>query len=492
MIKLSDLLPCLPASTTHGPVDVLVGGIACDSRQVRPGALFVAIPGHAQDGMRFIADAVNRGAVAVVAEGDTSVLPGVCRVRVDDARLALARLAKAYSGNAADALELVGITGTNGKTTIAYLVRDLLAHSGRQAGLLSTVQYRIGERTIPASRTTPDPVVLHRLLADMRDAGCHSAVMEVSSHALAQKRVAGLDFRVAVFTNLSRDHLDYHQTMEAYFEAKMLLFAGLGGGEKVATAVLNADDPWGRRVAERLGARPARLLYGEARDADVAAEGLQLTAAGSSFVLRTPWGSTPVRIRLLGRHNVSNALGAAAAGLALGVPLDRVAEALAGAAGAPGRLQEVVSGRGFQVFVDYAHSDDALAHVLETVREVTSGRVILVFGCGGDRDTSKRPIMGAVAARLADRVVVTSDNPRREDPQAIIAQIVAGAPGAGHVEAIVDRREAIARALSQAGPGDLVLIAGKGHETFQEFASRTIAFDDAQVVRELLADARMP
>ncbi len=487
-IPLSALLARVQTRRVQGPVEGLVTGVSADSRQLREGHLFVACPGLRQDGMRFVGDALAKGAVAVMAGEPVRVPAGICRIEVADARVALAQASKAFWRDASDRLELVGITGTNGKTTIAYLLSAVLTAADRRPGLLSTVQYRMGARDIPAARTTPDAPALHRLFAEMLTHGCRSAVMEVSSHALVQKRVEGVAFAAAVFTNLTRDHLDYHGTMEAYFEAKASLFDGLARLGRPTTAIVNRDDPWGRRLIERVGDRIPLLTYGLEPGAAIGAEALTLAADGSRFRIRTPWGDAEVRTGLLGRHNVSNVLATVAAAGALGgIPLDRIVATLADAPPAPGRLQEVAAARGFRVYIDYAHSDDALAHVLRTVREVTTGRVLLVFGCGGERDAGKRPVMGAVAARLADRVVVTSDNPRGEDPEAIIAQILAGAAGAAHLEAEPDRRRAIARALNLARAGDLVLIAGKGHETFQEVSGRAIAFDDAQVVRELLA-----
>lgn len=486
-MKLQHIVPRTETLGSQGPEDPEIAGVVCDSRQVRPGFLFVAVTGVDQDGANFVTDAVARGAVAVVTEKAVEAPGGVTRVRVADARLALAHAAKRFSNDAADKLELVGVTGTNGKTTIAYLMWDLLEAAGRRPGLLSTVQYRIGSREIPAARTTPDAVTLHRFFADMVSNQCRSAAMEVSSHALDQQRAAGVEFNAAIFTNLTRDHLDYHVTMEAYFEAKAALFRGLGAGAKPATAVINTDDPWGRKLVGLVPAQARQLAYGLQGQGDVTAENIRLANEGTSFLLRTPWGRADVRMGLMGRYNVSNALGAAAAAGALGIGVDAIAATLGRSRGAPGRLQRVPNGRGFDVFVDYAHTDDALARMLETVREATRGRLIVVFGCGGSRDRTKRPAMGAVVARLADAAVVTSDNPRREDPDAIIRDVLAGAPGAANLESVTDRRAAIAHALDLAQAGDMVVIAGKGHETFQEFANRTVAFDDAQVVRDLLA-----
>ncbi len=469
-----------------GQKDGEISGVVCDSRQVRPGYLFVAISGTSKDGWLFIKDALERGAIAVVSEHDELISRDVCHVCVPDSRQAMADIACAFYGRPADQLQVVGITGTNGKTTTAYMTGNILKLAGRMPGLVTTVEYRIGERVIPAGRTTPEAPVLHMMFSQMLAAGCNSAVMEVSSHALSQKRTSGIDFDVAVFTNLTRDHLDYHHTFEQYFDAKMLLFQGLGKGAKAAKAVVNMDDPWGRKITVMDDIRAWLITYGMHAEAAVRAENIELTGSGSTFLAITPWGEKKIRLKLLGRFNVSNALAAIASCGSLGVSLDTIAEALDGMSSVPGRLEEIPSGRGFHVFVDYAHTDDALENVLQTLREITKKRLILVFGCGGNRDKTKRPAMGKVAARLADLTVLTSDNPRKEDPAEIIAQIRAGFNGAGNCEVIEDRSEAIKRAVSIACDGDVVLVAGKGHENFQEFANTLISFDDRQIVKRFL------
>jgi UDP-N-acetylmuramoyl-L-alanyl-D-glutamate--2,6-diaminopimelate ligase len=370
------------------------------------------------------------------------------------------------------------------------MLREILRAAGLAPGVLTTVEYEIGARVIPASRTTPDAPAVQSMLHQMLKAGCRSAVMEVTSHALVQKRAAGVDFDAGVFTNLTHDHLDYHHTMERYFEAKKLLFTGLGCRRKSAHAVVNIDDPWGARLLEHLGPRAAPVTYSAAGlpAAAVRAEGIVLAPVGTRFRARTPWGAAEVNMPLLGRFNVSNALAAIATAGSLGVEPALAARVLAGFRSAPGRLEQIATGRGFQVFVDYAHTDDALQNVLGTLREITAGRLIAVFGCGGNRDREKRPLMGKVVSRLADYAIVTSDNPRNESPTEIIAQIVAGfPPGGAAFETCEDRAEAIARAVRLARPGDAVLVAGKGHEVFQEFANRSLPFDDRQVVRRVLA-----
>ncbi len=489
MMKLRELIAGGPFSVEGNGLATEVEGLTADSRQVRPGYVFVAVPGTRDDGRRFIPDAWARGAVAVCEERAAGAPAaargqGGTRLVTADARAALAWLACRYYGNPAQRLRTVGITGTNGKTTVAFLVRDLFRATGWTPGLIGTVQYELGPRVIPATRTTPDAVQIQSLLSQMVSAGCSSAVLEVSSHALDQQRTAGIDFDAAVFTNLTRDHLDYHHDPDTYFLAKARLFEGLGHGAKAATAVLNADEPRTPALLERLQDGVACFTYGLAGRGDVRAEALALEPGGTRFRVESPWGSAPVHLPLPGRFNVANALAAFAVGGAAGLAPADMAGVLARVVGAPGRMEAVPNERGFSVFVDYAHTDDALQHVLSTVRELTRGRVITVFGCGGDRDRTKRPAMGRVAVDLADLVVVTSDNPRSEDPEAILDEILAGCGTRDTVERVADRRAAIRRALEQARPGDVVVIAGKGHENFQECGSRTVPFDDRQVVRE--------
>ena len=485
-MKLEVLAKDIQPISVAGPRDPEILGVVCDSRHVRPGYLFVAVPGAKQDGGLFVEDAIERGAVAVVSENDAKFRKDVSHMRVADARLALARLACVMNGEPTDQLQMVGVTGTNGKTTTAYMIRDILSADGRNPGLIGTVEYVVGARTIPASRTTPDAPTIQALLAQMVAAGCRSAVMEVSSHALAQRRTAGIDYDVGIFTNLSRDHLDYHKTFEDYFEAKSLLFKGLGKGRKHAVAVVNIDDPWGQKLARLPDLAADVLTYGLSVEATVRAEELELGPGGSTFRVRTTWGAAKVTTNLMGRFNVYNALAAIAACSALGTDLDVMVSALSSMAAVPGRLEEVKTGKNFQIFVDYAHTDDALEHVLRTLREITKGRLVVVFGCGGNRDRTKRPVMGRIAAQGADYSIVTSDNPRNEDPAQIIAEIREGFGNASNVETLEDRAEAIKKAIDMAGKGDVVLIAGKGHENFQEFANRSIPFDDRQVARRYL------
>ncbi len=472
--------------------DLEVTGVAADTRRVAPGHVFVAIRGHKLDGHDFAAEAVRRGAVAVVAERplDGAIPAGVPVVVVDDGRLALARLADAFHGEPSRRVRVVGVTGTKGKTTTTFLVRSIVRAAGRECGLLGTIAYEAFGRSTVSHNTTPDPVEVQSFLADLARGGAAHAVMEVSSHALCQRRVEGVRFAVAAFTNLKPEHLDYHRTMEEYRDAKGRLFESLG---PEATAVLNADDEASARYAARTAARVLRYSARGARSAvDVAADAIEVGAGGTRFrLLARGEDAVPVALRLVGRHNVENALAAAACGLSLGLDAATVRRGLEALPAVPGRLEPVEAGQPFRVLVDYAHTDDALAKVLETGRELLNGaggRLICVFGCGGDRDRTKRPRMGHVAERLADVAVVTSDNPRTEDPGAIIDEILRGLERPERAVVEPDRRAAIRQAVSMARPGDLVLVAGKGHETYQIVGDRVVPFDDREVAREALRE----
>lgn len=487
IMKLSVLLAAVrPLSVSvHG--DPEITGLSLDSRKVKAGNLFFALRGQHQNGIAFIQDALDRGAAAVVTEQADGIVKGrAALVIAADARAAMADLACAFHGYPGNSLRMIGITGTNGKTTTAFMVRDLMADADYRPGLIGTVEYEIGGRVIPAARTTPESIELQDMLAQMTRAGCKSAVLEVSSHALVQQRVRGIDFDVAVFSNLTHDHLDYHETEQKYFEAKRLLFQALKRDRKKPFAVINLDDPHGRIMAEAGGLDAELITYGIGGSAVVRAENLNLTAGGSQFDVLGPWGRAEMSLKLPGRYNVSNALAAFAVATSCGIAPDRVARVLSQMICVPGRLEEIPNAQGFQVFVDYAHTEDALRNVLSTLREITAGRLLVVFGCGGNRDAAKRPRMGAVANELADYVIITSDNPRKEDPLAIITQIRAGCRMSEKAEVVEDRYEAIVRALSLAQAGDVVLIAGKGHENYQEFANTIIPFDDRQVVRDCL------
>ncbi len=458
---------------------VEITALAYDNRRVVPGALFFCVPGFTRDGHDFAPDAVARGAAALVVARPLGL--GVPEVVVDDVRAAMAVAAARFHGDPTARLPVVGITGTNGKTTTAFLVRSLLEAAGRPCGLLGTVKSVVAGEEREVVRTTPEAIDLQGTFAEMLAGGDTACAMEVSSHALELRRADGIHFAAAVFTNLTQDHLDFHPDMEAYFQAKRLLFAA-GPGVRIA----NADDPYGRRLADEFA---GTVTFGIDADADHRAVDVRAGRASSEFVVRSPDGEFPTAVPLPGRFNVANALAAWAAARALGVPPDVLARALPDASVVPGRFQPVDEGQPFAVLVDYAHTPDSLENVLVAARDLARGRVIAVFGAGGDRDRGKRPLMGEIAARLADVAVVTSDNPRSEDPDSILDAIVAGmASGArAQVEREVDRRAAIARAVGLAEAGDVVVVAGKGHEQGQEFAGgRKVPFDDVAVAREAL------
>jgi UDP-N-acetylmuramoyl-L-alanyl-D-glutamate--2,6-diaminopimelate ligase len=479
-MRLDDVL-------TGAPIDaqgLAVTELAYDNRAVVPGTLFFCVPGFTRDGHEFAADAIARGAVALVVDRPLGL--GVPEVRVPDVRAAMASAAVRFFGDPTGELEVVGVTGTNGKTTTAYLMRALLEADGRQTGLLGTVTSVIGGVEHPVQRTTPEAIDLQRTFRQMLDGGDRACSMEVSSHALELHRADAIHFAVAIFTNLTQDHLDFHETMEAYFEAKRRLFTDA----RPAHAVINVDDYYGTRLAAEL---PQATTFALDRDATYRALEVQTGLDGSRFTVRAPDGELELRSSLRGRFNVSNVLGAFAAARALGVPQATAVAAIAAAGQVPGRFQPVDEGQDFAVLVDYAHTPDSLENVLRAARELTHGRLHVVFGCGGDRDRGKRPVMGQIARSLADRVVVTSDNPRSEDPEAIIDEILTGiGPAHPDVEHNADRREAIEQTIAGAGRGDVVVIAGKGHEQGQEFeAGRKLPFDDASVAREVLRGAAL-
>jgi UDP-N-acetylmuramoyl-L-alanyl-D-glutamate--2,6-diaminopimelate ligase len=487
-MRAQELLARLPEAVPSTIHELNLTGVTHDSRGVSAGGVFVAIRGLKDDGNAYVDAALKKGAVLVISE--QSARPGIPWLTVPDAREALATVSALFHHDPSRTLTLVGVTGTNGKTTTTFLLEAVLQAAGHHVGLLGTIAYRIAGRAVEAARTTPESPDLQALFHQMVDAGCSHAVLEVSSHSLALKRVHGCEFSVAVFTNLTRDHLDFHGDMESYFEAKRLLFSRQlrAGGH----AIINIDDDWGQKLAAGLSGRYVHT-YSLQRPATLRAEDVDLSLTGTRFTIRTAGPALCVESPLLGLFNVRNLLAAAGAALALGVDPEVVRRGLAGVAGIPGRLERVEAGQDFTVVVDYAHTDDALKNLLETVRALGPKRVITVFGCGGDRDATKRPLMGAVAARLSDIVIVTSDNPRSEPPEAIMAEIQRGMNGhrsGKERHAIVDRREAIAKAFELAAPGDAVVIAGKGHETQQIIRDRKLPFDDRQVARELLAERR--
>ena len=492
-MRLSELAERIRGSRVIGAGDVEVLRAVHDSRRVRRGDLFVALSGTTTDGHQFVQSALDAGAAAAVVEREVDLPGGPPLLRVDDAREALGLCAHALAGDPTRRLIVCGVTGTNGKTTTTYLVRRIFECAGWPTGVLGTIGYLIGGREIPSRLTTPDADDLAGYFSEMVEGGLKAAVMEVSSHALHQKRAAGIAFDVGAFTNLSPEHLDYHQNMYSYREAKGMLFAALAPD---ARAVLNADEEASRSFNE--ATRAGVLWYGIDEPADVRAEAIRADVGGSRFTLATPRGRTEIRTPLLGRHNVYNCLTAAAIAEALDVPHETIVEGIRAVETVRGRLERVPTAMPFGVLVDYAHKTDALMHALSTVRGLVEGqgRLVVVFGCGGDRDRQKRPAMARVAEKLADRIFVTSDNPRTERPEAIADEILAGFGSMEVVTVELDRRAAIGLALAEAAPGDVVIIAGKGHETYQIIGDVTRPFDDravaAEILRTLEADRDLP
>lgn len=466
--------------------DPEISSLSYDSRLTQAGGLFFALPGTKTNGVEFARQAAANGAAAVVSEA--AVADCTCPVvRVPNARAAMADVAAAFHDHPDRSLKCAGITGTNGKTTSAFLIKHILDSASLRCGLIGTVKYVIGSEEISAPRTTPESTDLQEMLARIRNSGGRAVAMEVSSHALVQHRVRGIEFDAAVFTNLTQDHLDYHHSMDAYFDAKTLLFEKLASQTgKKGRAVVNADDRYGHFLLEKLGKRVKTVTFGRGVGADYRASAIQFDGTGTKFQLDARGKSFLVRMPLIGLFNIYNALGAIAAATACGVELRSAVTSLASAPQVPGRLERVAAKRNFQVFVDYAHTDDALKNVLRTLRELKPARLITVFGCGGDRDRAKRPLMAAAAEEFSDWTILTSDNPRREDPEVILEDVEAGMRGMRY-EKITDRESAIRHAIDLAGPGDIVLIAGKGHENYQEFADRRISFDDVAVAEKAVA-----
>jgi len=497
-MTLRDIAALLDHPRIQGDLSADVTAISDDSTTVGPGALFVAIKGLRRDGHEFVSDAVRRGAVGAVIDDQrllTERPAPPCLICVPDSRLALRRIAPVFYGEPAGRLQMIGITGTNGKTTTSYLIQAILSAAGAPTGLIGTVGYRIGAQQMAASHTTPGLLALQQLLARMVAEGLRAVVMEVSSHALAQGRVEGCAFDAAVFTNLTQDHLDFHKTMDDYFAAKRTLFDGLADGrygKPGSWAVVNHDDPWGRRLVE---INPSRTLtYGLEPGADVTVSDLTVDWTGIRATIRGSRGTFPIASPLVGRYNVPNLLAAVGAGLAVGCAPSAIQAGIRQMPQVPGRFEKVEEpGQPFPVIVDYAHTDDALRRLLMAVRELQRGRVIVVFGCGGDRDRGKRPKMGRVAAELADLAVLTSDNPRSEEPGEILRQVEAGvretpqpARRLRDYRIVEDRRAAITWAIGAAEPGDAVVIAGKGHEDYQIIGTMRHPFDDRVIAREAL------
>ncbi len=485
-MKLGDLLRGVPSSDIGAGQDAWISSLAYDSRHVKSGSLFFAIQGEKADGHSFIPQALEQGAVAIVSEREAPADLASRWVRVAKIRRALAEAGSVFFGQPDSRLQLVGITGTNGKTTTAYLVESIFRAAGIRSGLFGTIEYRLSDRVLRALNTTPESLDLLSYFAEWVKAGGQAAVLEVSSHALAQERVWGFRFSAAVFTNLTRDHLDYHKDFESYFAAKRRLFEGLGTPPP-GLAVINVDDTWSRRLLQL--PCPCKITYGIAADAQVKPKNFRQDSMGLQGTLETPRGKVEFASSLLGRANLANILAATATAVGLGVPGEKIAQGIVALSLVPGRFERVGEGQPFLVIVDYAHTDDALRNVLKTARELTKNRLIVVFGCGGERDRTKRPLMGEAAGSLSDLPILTSDNPRGEDPLRIMSDVLVGLQKTGKPYlAEVDREVAIRRGCEEAQDGDVVVLAGKGHETYQVLKDRSVPFDDREVARKILRE----
>lgn len=484
-MNLEDVITCFPNARISGPRVGVLAGVADDSRQVVPEGVFVAVRGHLVDGHQFIDVAIAAGASTIVAE--TEPVEGFTGtwIKVIQSREALAILAELLNGSPSDDLNIVGITGTNGKTTVAYLVHYILKQVRHRAGMIGTVSVDDGVSSLPATHTTPGALELQSMLARMRDNGCHGVAMEVSSHGLEQGRTKGVHFKVGVFTNLTQDHLDYHGTMEDYFQAKKILFSDMAANDAKGVAVINGDDRWGVELLKDFQHRLKLVSFGFGSNSDFQAGRIKQTPRGMEFQLEAKGKSFLVRVPLIGRFNVLNTLAALAASDAVGVPLRDAVAALRNVPVVPGRLELAGMKNGAAVFVDYAHTPDAIQNVCSTLRELEPSRLITVFGCGGDRDKSKRAPMARAAEKDSNFCIITSDNPRSEDPLAILAEIEKGFATKNHRQ-VVDRRDAIKQAIALSKPNDIVLIAGKGHEDYQVFKDGTVDFDDRVEVRKAI------
>ena len=484
-MRLDNLVNNLRQARTIGSTEIEITDIVHDSRQVKPGALFVALTGSRVDGHDYLEEAFRRGAVAALVQETRGMEGKGTWVVVEKTHEALETIAPIFFDHPGRKMRLIGVVGTNGKTTSTYMIKSILDSAGRRVGLIGTIQNMIGDRKLSTSNTTPGVLELQRLLAEMVEAGVEDVVMEVSSHAIALNRIADLVFSAGLFTNITQDHLDFHKTFEEYLRVKTSFFQNLA---PEAVAVINQEDDHADFIMERTAAKT--LTYGRHGSVDMLATDAAYTPQGTNCQVETPQGRTTMKIAMSGEFNLMNALGSLGIGLALGVELNTAVQALEALQGVPGRFQRVAGADDFGVIVDYAHTPDGLDNILQAAKALHPKRIITVFGCGGDRDRTKRPIMGGIAERYSDRIIITSDNPRSESPERIIQEIKDGLSPHSEYETLTDRREAIQRAIALAEKDDLVIIAGKGHETYQQFADRTIHFDDVEVAAEALEDKR--
>lgn len=490
MITLSDLIRNLDLTEVRGNIDLPITGIHYDSRKIKPGFVFVCIEGYKTDGHKYVDNALEEGATAIVAQREVAVPQGITLIMARDTRKALAMLAAAFNGNPAGILTMIGVTGTNGKTTTTHLIAEIMAKRGDGVGLIGTIRNKIGDRELPVTNTTPESLELQALLREMVDSGLKYAVMEVSSHALYLDRVWGIEYDMAVFTNITQDHLDFHKNMTEYFATKTKLFADLGNysaKNHPKYAIINIDDSYSRLLIEKTSNKV--ITYGVKEQADVMARNIDITPGGVSMEVVSPWGDIKLDLNMTGMFTVYNVLAAVTVALAEGVEKSIIKTALEGVKGVDGRFELVDAGQNFSVIVDYAHTPDSLENVLKTSREFVQGRLITVFGCGGDRDKGKRPLMGAVSAKYSDYSILTSDNPRTEEPLEILKSIEEGIKPLvtkDQYTVIPERREAIKHAIAMAQKGDIVMIAGKGHETYQIIGNQVLPFDDRVEARSVL------
>lgn len=484
MITLRDVLKNVEHRNVIGNIDIQVQGITSDSRKVRKNFIFAAVKGNRFNGYDFIQEALGRGANVIVSEDYMDLIDGCVWVEVDDARIALALFANSFYGNSSAKLNVIGITGTNGKTTVSHMIEAVAKKNGQITGLIGTIEYRFTDYFYRANMTTPEASFIHYLLSKMVDESVDTVIMEVSSHALKQNRVEAIDFDIGVFTNLTSEHLDYHQSIQDYLDCKTKLFSQINRSKnKLAGAVINTDDPCGRYICDKIQKRT--ITYGIDYPADLTASDILIDLNGSTFTMNYNGKKTLFELKLIGRHNIYNALACIGAGIQMGFAVDDIRNALVNFNGVPGRLQKITTSQPYTVYVDYAHTEDALRQTLRTLRNVHKGKINVVFGCGGNRDALKRPVMGEVACKYADFSVLTSDNPRDEDPMRIIKDIEKGF-WKNNYKVISDRREAINYGIVNCNPEDVLLIAGKGHEKYQIIDNCVFSFNDAQVAKSFL------
>ncbi len=489
-MKLQKLISKLGSFTISGRKDIGINGIATDSNNIKRGFVFICIKGTKADGHNFVNDAISRGAAALIVEKDVEVLEDITIIKVPDTKEILPVIADTFYNYPSNRMNVIGVTGTNGKTTTAYFIGQILRKAGHKIGIIGTISYQIGERIIPAVNTTPDSLQLRILLSQMLEAGIETVIMEVSSHAIDQKRIAGIEFDTCIFTNLTPEHLDYHETFEKYQDTKLKLFEQMGKNSKKNTAkkaIINIDSPISRRFLDVC--HVDIITYGLNTNAFVYATDIRSTLSGSCFKLHIPTDkSIEVKINLAGRYNIYNALAGISAVLAFGLSLSEIKSGLKSLKSVPGRFEKVNANADFHIIVDYAHTPDGMKQVLSTARALTDNKIITVFGCGGDRDRLKRPQMGSIASELSDYTIITSDNPRTEDPMKIIGEIVKGIKNTdgNAIRIMPDRKSAIQRAMELAKENDLVMILGKGHETYQVLKDTVVPFDDRQIVKEIL------